>query len=240
MPSLNQNIIYVSSFVHFLGGLLIMSFASAAINNDPIFEKVWWFTEDGKAFLSTMVCVGILLILCSFLGIFGASSKDKATLLCFYFSSFVLIIFQFVYTGVIFANFEPVELKTTYVPLFKQEWIKLATKASLGNPDSRTTQRASAFLNYTSSVGNCCGFDDTTALEQNPSNLYCTSKISCEATFLLEFRRIVEKQCILIFVMASIEGVCVLLMCGLTIRKKQAPAFTKVKNGVGSIHQLKV
>jgi hypothetical protein len=237
--SLNQYVVFAGCFVNFLGGLVIMSFASAAVNKDPIVEIVWWMLEDGRTFLVTMVVVGVLLILQSFVGVFGASSKDKPILLCFYLVSFLLVLLQLVYTGVIFEAFRPAELTLTYLPTFKEQWIKLATQ-SQGNVDSEDTQVALSFLNYTQSRGNCCGFDDATTQEQNPAGLACTSTDPCQNTFITEFRATVEKQTIFIFVFASIEAVFILLMCGLTVKRKQAPAFTKVKNGVGSMHVLKV
>ena len=192
---------------------------------------------EGTAFVVTMVVVGVLLILLSFVGLFGARSRDRPILLCYYTGLFVLVVVQLVYTGIIFDFFQPLELNQ-YLAVFKQKWIELASSSSQ-NMDSVATQRATAFLEYVQTTGSCCGFDDATvASVQNPLSLTCNATTTCQATFLTEFRSTVEKQCIIIFIFATLEAVLLLLMCGLTCRYKPAPAFTKVKNGVGTVRRV--
>jgi hypothetical protein len=238
MPSAdcNRTLVYVGCLLEALGGLTIMGFASAAINQDPPIDKVWWMVEGGQAYLVTMVVIAICLIFLSLVGIFGAKSRDKATLLCFYLLAFVFITVRLVYTSVIFETFQPNQLDA-FVPIFKQEWIKMVS-TSKQSSDSIDSKRAVAFVSYVQSQGKCCGFDDASADEQNIPSLNCTSTETCKATFLLEFRSAIEKQCIIIFIFATVEAVTLLLMCGFTCRKKEAPAFSKVKNGVGSVRRV--
>lgn len=233
MPSLefNRGLIYVGSILQALGGLAIMSFASAAINQDPPIDKVWWMIEGGPTFLIIMVIVAVLLMFLSVLGLYGAKSREHSLLFCFYFSAFVFILVRLIYAAVIFEANQPEQLQA-FIPLFKQKWLE-AVETTEVNVDSVVSQRAAAFLTYVNEKGACCGFDAVTA-EQNPPGLECTSETTCQETFLVELQAAVEKQCIVIFVFASIEAVALLLMCGMTCRYKSAPAFVKIKNGVGS------
>jgi hypothetical protein len=238
MPSTecNRTLIYVGSILQAVGGLAIMSFASAAINQDPIVEKIWWMVDGGAAFLVTMVVVAVLLIVLSLLGVCGAKTREKEILLCFYFSAFVFILVRLIYTSVMFETLQPSEL-TALVPSFQQQWLDLVA-TSKTNMDSVDAKRAVAFMTYINDKGDCCGFDDATSIEQNPVSLNCTSVDPCQATFLIEFRAAIEKQCIIIFVFATLEAVTLLIMCGMTCRYKKAPAFQKVKNGVGSVRRV--
>jgi hypothetical protein len=267
MP-LNRTVVYISSLVQALGGLAIMSFASAAVNADPAIEQIWgmfegpyififlsyatsfcfslfslflfinlFFSPEATAFVVTMIIVGILLILLAAVGLFGARSRDKPTLMFYYTALFLLVLVQLTYTGVIFDYFQPDQL-VAFVPLLKQKWIDLAYQ-SQQSVNSVGTLRAQAFLTYVQGAGACCGFDDATmATVQNPVSLECNSTTTCQSSFLTEFRSTVEKQCIIIFAFATLEAVLLVAMCGLTCRYKPAPAFTKVKNGVGSVRRV--
>ncbi len=238
MPSLETNRMLVTGGValHFLGGLILMSVASAAVNYDPAVERIWFMFEDGLTFLVVCIIAGISLIGMSVVGLFGVRSRDTPTLLCFYASTFLLDILQLAYAGVIFENTQHTTVEGL-VPTFKEEWVKMAT-ASQTASDSWETQSSQAFLTYMQDKGSCCGFDNAAAAEQNPPGLKCTDSTACQETFVAEFKAAVETKCVVIFVFASLELVTLFVLWGLTCRYKNAPGYRKPKSAIGN--QVKV
>jgi uncharacterized membrane protein len=225
-------VVYAAGVLHVFGGLLLMALCSAAINYDPAIERFWWMLEDGRSFLIVSVCVGVVLMFVGMLGMFGTRSRDKPALLCFYVTAFVLVVVELAFAGVAF-ELSKAEVLDTYVPLFKENWIALATESQSG-VKTTSALRAKDFLTAVQTAGSCCGFDDAAAQEQNPPLLECSSETACKSIFLAEVTRVVITKCVVIFVLGTIEIISLLLVCGLTCRREKDVAFKKSKSHIGN------
>ena len=234
MPSkqTNRTAVYAVSILHTFWGLVLMALCSAAINKDPAIERFWWMLEDGRSFLIVSLCVGIVLIFSGVLGMFGVRSRDKPALHCFYVTSFVVVVVQLSFAGVAFELSKP-DVLDTHVPVFKENWIALATDSQSG-VETSTAITAKSFLTYVQTAGSCCGFDDPNAQEQNPPLLECTSETACKATFLSEVTRVVVTKCVVVFVFGAIDIIALILVCALTCRRQKDVAFKKSKSRIGN------
>lgn len=237
MPSVFVNRLVTYCSVGFLGlcGIVLVGMNARAAAGDPLGERFYGLLQGAQDMLAVFVAIGVLMLMSAAVGAVGVRTRIKGVLMTHFVTFAILIVVQFTTAG-IFFEFGKQSTLNEYEATFKSEWVRLAAKAQ--NAASSSNGKSSKeFLAYVQDLGTCCGFDDVSSADQNPSWLDCDSSrtTTCKDTFLDMVSGSIQQKSVFVFVSGSIQSVVLLIIAGLVCRKAAGPGIQKVKSQVGSV-----
>jgi len=189
--------------------VVILSQALGAINQDPLFVYIYPSARQ----TGQLVCLGAAIFIGdAVIGFVAGFKRYVGVVKFFMFFTFGMLIFNLVCFQLVKGLGEEDQLKVQVLE-FKQGWMDAVAEVAAGNDESGVL---TGFFSDLSNAGNCCGFDSTTDLAQNPAVLRCSRSEPCQeflaAHVSEEIQSLSQKYIVLAGLMATIFAALVFFL----------------------------